>query len=257
MLCANSQDDKRVRGMSLKHRIKQLVEHLANIHIYRVLPRGIDIAYDIHNSFPMYRIDVVFDVGAHVGQSAKRFLDCFTISHIYCFEPVSDTFRRLQDTLQGNNRVHCVQIGLGSFKGKGKMALKGSSDLFFLLDQSKNSPANEDVMTEDVDIVTLDEFCLARKIGQINYLKIDTEGGDLDILRGSVNMLNEQRIDFVEVEAGMNASNKRHVPFETLKGYLESRNYFLFGIYEQVDEWPTKEPHLRRTNPVFISRRMI
>jgi hypothetical protein len=61
----------------------------------------------------------------------------------------------------------------------------------------------------------------------------------------------------VEVEAGMNASNKRHVPFETLKDYLELRSYLLFGIYEQVHEWPTKEPHLRRTNSVFISRRMI
>jgi hypothetical protein len=24
-----------------------------------------------------------------------------------------------------------------------------------------------------------------------------------------------------------------------------------------VNEWPTKEPHLRRTNPVFISDRVI
>lgn len=70
-------------------------------------------------------------------------------------------------------------------------------------------------------------------------------------------MLKEQRMDFVEVEAGMNASNKRHVSFEALKDYLESRSYLLFGIYGQVHEWPTKEPHLRRTNAVLVSRRMI
>ena len=64
-------------------------------------------------------------------------------------------------------------------------------------------------------------------------------------------------MDFVEVEAGMNAGNKRHVSFEALKDYLESRSYLLFGIYGQVHEWPTKKPHLRRTNPVFVSRRMI
>jgi len=34
---------------------------------------------------------------------------------------------------------------------------------------------------------------------------------------------------------------------------LESKNYYLFGIYEQVEEWRTSEPHLRRTNLVFIS----
>ena len=70
-------------------------------------------------------------------------------------------------------------------------------------------------------------------------------------------MLTEQRIDLVQVEAGMNNSNKRHVPFETLKDYLQSHGYFLFGVYEQVSEWPTKEPHLRRTNLAFISRRLI
>src|SRR3990170_1501252 len=135
--------------------------------------------------------------------------------------------------------------------------IQDRSDMFFLLGQSKESLMNNDVTTESVDIVTLDEFCHTKRIDQINYLKIDTEGGDLEVLKGAVNMLTEQRIDLVEVEAGMNPSNNRHVPFEALKEFLESHRYFLFGIYEQVNEWPTREPHLRRTNPLFISHRMI
>ena len=67
----------------------------------------------------------------------------------------------------------------------------------------------------------------------------------------------EQHIDFIEVEAGMNPWNERQVPFEILKAHLESKNYFLFGIYEQVHEWPTKAPHLRRANAVFLSERLI
>lgn len=243
--------------MSLKHKLRKLVEQLTHTRIYPLLPRGIDVAYDIANSLPMYHTDIVFDVGANVGQSAKRYLGWFPRSHIYCFEPVRDTFHQLEDNLKGNDRIHCFQLALGSFKGKRKMVLQGTSDVFFLSGQSKESPVNEDVMTEDVDIVTLEEFCRVREINEINYLKIDTEGGDLEVLRGAENMLTEQRIDLVEVEAGMNVSNKWHVPFEVLKGYLESRRYFLFGIYEQVNEWPTREPHLRRTNPVFISHRMI
>jgi hypothetical protein len=70
-------------------------------------------------------------------------------------------------------------------------------------------------------------------------------------------MLASQAIDFVEVEAGMNPGNTRHAPFESLKAFLESNDYRLFAIYEQVEEWPTDEPHLRRTNSLFISRRMI
>lgn len=107
--------------MSLKDKLKKLVENSAHIRIFGVLPRGIDVVYDIANSFPMYRVDIVFDVGANVGQSAKHYLKCFPNSHIYCFEPSSNTFRRLQDNLEVNDRIHCVQMALSSSRGKGKL----------------------------------------------------------------------------------------------------------------------------------------
>ena len=70
-------------------------------------------------------------------------------------------------------------------------------------------------------------------------------------------MLSENRIDLIEVEVGMNSKNKRHVSFEDVKRYLEVKGYFLFGVYRQVHEWPTREPHIRRTNSVFISQCVI
>jgi len=82
---------------------------------------------------------------------------------------------------------------------------------------------------------------------------VDTEGGDLDVLLGAKKMLQSHLIDLVEVEAGMNPKNHKHVRFEILKGFLEEKGYFTFGIYEQMHEWPSKEPHLRRINAVFIS----
>ena len=196
-------------------------------------------------------------MGANTGQSAAIFLSNFRSSKIYCFEPVGNTFHQLQNNLKGNARVDCFQLALGSSKSKREMVLQGSSDMFSLLSQSEVSTINDDLNTESVDIVTLDDFCRMKEINQINYLKIDTEGGDLDVLKGAVQMLTEHRIDLVQVEAGMNLRNNFHVSFEALKKFLESHEYFLFGIYEQVNEWPTMEPHLRRTNPLFISHRMI
>ena len=111
--------------------------------------------------------------------------------------------------------------------------------------------------TECVQIRRLDEFCAVNGVDHIDYLKIDTEGADLDVLKGAEPMLADQRIDLIEVETGMNRGNKYHVPFETIKAFMEDRSYFVFGIYEQCAEWPTDEVHLRRTNSVFISRRMI
>jgi FkbM family methyltransferase len=237
--------------------MKNLIERMIGAHIYRVAPRGIDLCQDISNDLPAFHADVVFDVGANVGQSVSMFLRCFPRSRIYCFEPAGDTFRLLQENLRGNERVHSFQLALGASKGKGRLLLIGPPETFRLLDPSEDASPNDDPNVEEVDVETLDEFCRDSKINQISYLKIDSEGGDLAVLTGAETMLSESRIELVQVEAGMNSRNERHVPFEVLKGFLESKGYLLFGIYEQVREWPTKEPHLRRTNPVFISERTI
>jgi FkbM family methyltransferase len=240
--------------MTIKRQTKKLIERLTGARLW---PHGVDLFRDISTLLPMFRAEIVFDVGANVGESAKKYVDWFPESQIYCFEPVRGTFHELQENLKGNERIHCFHFAFGASKGKGEMVLQGSSDRFFLLNPSKNVSVNNESILEKVDIETLDEFCSGREINQINLLKIDTEGGDLEVLRGAENMLSKHAIDLVEAEAGMNCRNERHVPFEVLKQYLESKRYYLFGIYEQVNESPTKEPHLRRTNPVFISERTI
>lgn len=170
---------------------------------------------------------------------------------------MTSTFHQLQNNLHGYDNVLTFRTALGAAKGTGRMVLEGSHDMFFLLNTSRDVAVSDKSPVEEVSLDTLDGFCLDHNITHINYLKIDTEGGDMDVLRGAENILTRQQVDVVEVEAGMNIRNRRHVPFAALSKFFEEENYFLFGVYEQVNEWPTKEPHLRRTNPVFISDRVI
>ncbi len=242
--------------MSLLGKLRRAAEKLTGTHIYRELPPGLDFASDIQAALPHFRARVIFDVGANVGQSASLMSARFPESEIYSFEPSADTYQQLQRNVQQYDRVHCIQLALGASKKIAQMALDGSSDRSFLIDEStQESP--KDVSSESVQVDTLDSFCSAKKIDRINFLKIDTEGGDLDVLKGAAMLLKEHRVDIVEVEAGMNPNNERHVPFETLKAFLESNKYYLFGIYEQVKEWPTRSPNLRRTNPIFLSQATI
>jgi FkbM family methyltransferase len=219
--------------------------------------RGIDIFDDIKNYLATLEVKVVFDVGANIGQSAQSYLKNFAESKIYCFEPVEETFLHLQRSLRGHDNILTFKIALSSTKGTGKMVLEGPSDQFFLLNTPRDGQVDGRSPLEEVNLETIDEFCREHKIDRINFLKIDAEGGDFNVLMGADEMLSRHQIDVVQVEAGMNSKNKRHVPFNVFSKFFEQRHYFLFGIYEQVNEWPTKEPHLRRTNPVFISDRVI
>jgi len=243
--------------VSLRRRARDLIERLTRTRIFRKLPRGVDVVQDVAASLPVFRAHVVFDVGANAGQSAQAFLDEFPEARVFCFEPVAETFRILQRTWGNDPRIECYKMALGSAAGTATMALVGNSDMYFVLGQSGEAPPDGNLATESVEMTTLDEFCRRKNVEIINFLKIDTEGGDLDVLQGATGMLAEHRIDLVQVEAGLNPGNSRHVSFEALKSFLECRRYFLFGVYEQVGEWPTGEPHLRRANPVFVSENVI
>jgi FkbM family methyltransferase len=242
--------------MAIMQRAKRVVERLTGTRIYRSMPRGMDIFHDIRARLPNLEIRTVFDVGANVGQSAVVYLKEFPDAEIYCFEPVSDTFRQLQESLRERANVLTFRLALGAEKGVGQMVVDEHSDMAFLRSSSKETAA-DDSRLESVLLETLAGFCQSRNVVHIDYLKIDTEGGDLDVLKGATRMLDQQEIDVIEVEAGTNRRNLRHIPLDAFVQFLEPKDYFLFGFYHQVEEWPTNQRNLRRVNPVFISDRVI
>ena len=115
----------------------------------------------------------------------------------------------------------------------------------------------ETTRLEQVDLKTIDDFCEEQGIAHVGFLKMDTEGSDLDVLRGAENILRNQDVDIVQVEAGTNQQNRYHVHLEHFSRFLEERDYHLFGIYDQMNEWIAGGPNLRRVNPIFISGRVV
>ena len=203
---------------------------------------------DLGRDLPRFQPTVILDVGANVGQSAARFRAAYPLAEIFCFEPVQATYLSLRDAVAGDPRIHCHHVALGSQQGTATLVLDGTSD------RSRIEPGlPTDTTSETVPVDTLSNFCTQKEIPQISYLKIDTEGHDLEVLRGGESLLAEARVDVLEVEAGMSPDNHLHVPISELVTYLEGFGYRLFALYEQVPEWQTGRPQLRRTNPVFIS----
>ena len=223
----------------LKQRVLRFAERLTDTRIYpawKITERGIDLYRDLNElNTP---ITTVFDVGANVGQSTVRYLREFPGAQIHAFEPVDSLFAQL-DKIQ-NPLLKKHRLALGSRSTQGFIENHG--------EMSKLSDHGEPVTIE-----TLDAFCL--DIPKISFLKIDTEGSDLEVLKGASLLLAEKRVDVIQVEAGMNRLNNHHVPIQEFLAFLEPRGYFLFGIYEQVNEWPSGQPHLRRSNLVFIPLR--
>lgn len=239
----------------IKKFLHETAEKLINGKIVRSLPHGCDFFEDVQRFSSSYHFEVIVDVGANIGQSAVTFATRFKQARIISIEPVSSTFEILCKEVAPYPLVSCYKIAFGASRGSSTIHLGDDSSMNQVEDLDAPSAITTDA--EIIERIPLDDFCSEQKIDRISFLKVDTEGRDLDVLKGAFRMLADQRIDFVEVEAGMNPGNTFHVPMEVLKSAMEQHGYMLFGIYEQMHEWPENKPHLRRSNLVFMSPGLI
>lgn len=227
---------------------RQTVEKSTGLRIIKRRPWGLEFAADIRQALPTHSMRVVFDVGANLGQSALAYAQDWPAAEIHSFEPARSLFDQLVANTGSNPHIHAHQLALGLEPGEVGFVVDGELSHIRQENEEAGGLAQETVRVE-----RLDEFCKDKGVDRISFLKIDTEGFDLDVLKGSEQMLRQNRIGFVQVEAGMSPLNTTHIPFEKLKSHLEERGYYLFGLYEQVHEWKTRQPVVRRTNPVFVS----
>jgi FkbM family methyltransferase len=238
--------------MSFKKELKKLLAW-GGVQIIKRPYKGIDLDQDIQDFLPNVDIKVVFDIGANIGQSACSYQSCYPTARIYCFEPVKEAFETLIINVDDDPNIHCHNIALSSKERLGSMLIEEDLSVMNSLIADSDGRLQQG-KTEEVKVKTFDNFCLKNDITKIDFVKIDTEGSDLEVLKGAVSFLEKQQISIIQVETGMNPSNTHHVTFEDVKSYLESFGYRLFGIYEQVVEWPINQTQLRRANSVFISQ---
>lgn len=235
--------------------VKSPVWFLVKRYLYKWIPHGFNLFIDLKNKLPGLSMETIFDVGANVGQSARKYMRHFPSARIFCFEPVRSTFAILQDNMAGVSNVQIHQIALGAKRERVRIRLQESSLVNSLLERV-DAEVIADACIEEIEVDTLDDFCARHKITGIDFLKIDTEGFDLNVLLGAQGLLDGKCVSFVQVEAGISPKNEVHVPFGVLKEHLESKGFFLFGVYNQTPEW-SGEPLMSFCNAVFISSHVI
>lgn len=146
--------------------------------------------------------DVVFDVGAHIGEWARMCLAILPSIRLHCFEPSRFTFQLLAaENLPPSARLN--NCGLGSAEGPATLRITAeghpTNSLYLREGVPGMSWANG---TEAVELTTLDGYCAANGIPQIDLLKIDTEGHELEVLRGASQMLAQGKIGLIQFEYG-------------------------------------------------------
>lgn len=190
--------------------------------------------------------EVIVDVGAHIGITALEFADAFPDAIVHAIEPGSENFERLESNLSGKPHIQRHKLAIGAAPGEATLMIEPDHP-------STAHIGSGDGASETVEVMTFDTFCETRGIEQVSLMKIDTEGYELEVLKGAAGMVASRRIDFIKLECGVNPDFGAHVSLPEIMEHLAGIGYRLFGIYDQWECTLSKSIPLRRVDAVFIS----
>jgi FkbM family methyltransferase len=192
----------------LRRTLRDAVKRLARKRGFEVsrisdVPFGRDVWLDIarlseRRGFP---VNCVFDVGANVGQTSLMVLEHFPNAEVYAFEPHPDTFEKLAAGLKGR-RAQAFNIALSDKSGKAELFVYDDEDSINSLTPTATYAVRfgKTAKSISIQVSTVDEFCSSHGIGTIDVLKVDTEGCDLEVLKGAVEKFKSRKIKFVYTE---------------------------------------------------------
>lgn len=178
---------------------------------------------------------IVFDVGAHEGNLSKAINKEFANTLIYAFEPFPIAYEKLLNLAKSSSNIRPFPVALSSSTGSSDFFVNKSSETNSLFPAKKVDSAIDELTTriEQISIhtLTLNEFCANHNIDRIDLIKLDTQGSELEVLKGSNNLLKTQSISAIYCEVEFLEIYENQPLFDEIFRYLASYNYTLYNLY--------------------------
>lgn len=174
--------------------------------------------------------DIFIDVGANIGlMSIFSSRAIGNKGKVYSFEPVLETFTILKKNIEINKikNIDAFDVGVSDRKGKSFIytnpyAGKGSSSFIKPPDQSESKEY-------EIIIEMLDEFLISHLLTNIRMLKIDVEGWELHVLRGTESLLRSLQAPIICVECSkLTGSNNDSADIYSY--IIEINNYLIYKL---------------------------
>ena len=190
------------------------------------------------------KFDIFFDIGAHKGESIDLFIKNFKINKIYSFEASPINFKKLKKKVEKmiikdislSERIIIENIAIGSKIEKSllKQVTESSSSTLSKINlESKylnkkkkllNFFSNNDYFYDiEVEVKTLEYYLSEKNIKVIDFLKIDTEGFEYEVLLGLKKKIKDVRI--ILFEHHYDDMIKKSYNFGEINSLLKKNNF--------------------------------
>jgi FkbM family methyltransferase len=143
--------------------------------------------------------NIIFDIGANVGWYSIHIANILKKGVVYCFEPIPETYNKLQNNIAVNNLTNIQPIQLA-------LSEKTQTLSFFYSPKQtgassyRNITENENAIHLELKSISLDEFVEEKNIQKIDLIKCDVEGAELFVYQGGLKSIEKYKpIVFTEM----------------------------------------------------------
>ena len=241
----------------MKKQIKQAFRSLGlELQLHKFSPDISEVAR-LKRLLEYHNIDLVFDVGANIGQYARHLREIGYGGKIVSFEPLSQCHAKLQSLSQSDPLWEIAPQGaLGDRNGEIDINVSAntlSSSVLGMLDNHvEAAPESAYINQEKVTLRTLDSLAsnyLTEEI-QGTLLKLDVQGFEMQVLAGAMASL--PQIKAIQLELSLVALYEGQILFRETLDKLESMGYELYQI--SPDFTDVKTGRMLQVDGIFIKK---
>lgn len=181
---------------------------------------------------------VILDAGAHDGGDTLKTRQVWPNATIYAFEPLPELFNRLKENTKNFPNIHCYPLALSDKTGRAKfyISTSGSDCSHSLLAPKDHLKYHPDVLfekTTEVLVMNLDEWAKMNNINKIDFMWLDMQGAEMQMLQAAPEILKTvsviySEVNFYEVYEGCPT-------YPQYRAWLESQGFKV--VFEDIKRW--------------------
>jgi FkbM family methyltransferase len=202
--------------------------------------------------------DIVFDVGAHLGEHAVLFSDLVGRGgRVYAFEANPERILQLRRTLHALGNATVFPCALSDRVATATLFVPELHACASLSDwtNGRSGPTRR----LSCDVRRLDDLVAEERLPPPDFVKCDVEGAELLVFRGASGLLNSERAPVILFERNRKATNAFGIDVRAPSGYLlqlPDPGYELFTIDPGGELSPTAPdaPYEKVSNLLAVPR---
>jgi FkbM family methyltransferase len=198
---------------------------------------------------------VIYDVGACIGTWSLLASSRLPGAHVHAFEPLSEHVSKFVQLTKPYSNISLHQVALGSHGGVQDLHVASSSDSSSLLALTEVMTAEFGIAErrrQTVRVAPLDDYVSTTGIPLPDFIKLDVQGFELDVMKGAEYCLSQAR--WVLCEVSFLQYYRDQPLFEDVAAFLHARGFSVcaLGAQTPLGERLTQTDVLFRKNPIRL-----